>query len=182
MKCVFPRAVKLWQKVLCGTVGVVALGTSLTAFSVAVVNIPSPPDWVFSFLIAEKDTREPSKLADFLNEFLYDSDNQRKISMVGAPLFAGTSVMFAVLSYKHPFWFWPATKEEFMVFFNAIKGTECCDIVKKTARFAITGPASIITLVSCTATMPMLSVIFGTISFKIGRNFWDNNIQNRART
>lgn len=100
----------------------------------------------------------------------YLDRNERVVSMITLPLCVGASVFCARMTLKYPFWFWPVVKDEFSMFYKAIRGTECCNIVRKTARFSIMGPISVAAFSAFIVVYPMASALFGWTAYEIGES------------
>ncbi len=134
MRCVFPSAVKPWQKVACGAVGVAALAggiySLLSATKFGIRQLTQRVD-LNVILPALPDTNvkiEPSEGALFVAQGAFT---------VALPTWVVSKAALGL--YRDRLFLFRPLIEEYSAFYRAIKGTECCNIVRSTARFCLTG-------------------------------------------
>jgi hypothetical protein len=141
MRCVFPSAVKPWQKVLCGIVGVAALGGglygSVHALTWSIRLASAGLDKIELPALKPISDKTATKVRDF-----NPSDSQlfaaQGVFTVALPF--GLGAWFSYSMYHDRRWLLDPLIEECTLFYRAIRGTECCNIVRSTARFCVAGP------------------------------------------
>lgn len=186
-QCVFPMAVKPWQKIVCGIAGVSALGAGV--FSIGYVFVKAIEGLVVLdykwteyrklhpavLKVTPKEYTGDPAFVKYINRLLDTKIDDRVKVAVGVFASSVACVVCAVVAIKNPLFWWHATKEEFGVFFKAIKGTECCNIVRKTARFAVTGPVVVSLLLPVTLAAPGMSIACAGFAIYLGKDFIQNS-------